>query len=146
MFVNPAELKKVLVQRGFQVFRTIGSQVILAERVRDNLVMDSGVSVVCGKALTLRVTVKAQASDFPRESEPELLTRARKLISALDPEVVPGARAFEEVETAVVPIADPGSPERQIDTCYEVTFERAGVDEGELEESLKALLKAQRIA
>jgi hypothetical protein len=140
LFVNSAELKKVLVQKGFQVFRTIGTQVILAERVRDNLVMDSGVSVVCGKRLTLRVTVKAQASDFPRESEPELLSRARTLIGGI------GTVGFDEVETAVVPIHDPGSPERQIDTCYEVTFERVGVDEADLEEALKGLLKAQRTA
>lgn len=138
--MNSAELKKVLVQKGFQVFRTVGTQVILAERIRDNLVMDSGVSVVCGKRLTLRVTVKAQASDFPRESEPELLTRARLLIGGL------GQGGFDEVETAVVPITDPGSPDRQIDTCYEVTFERVGVEEADLEEALKDLLKAQRTA
>lgn len=141
--MNPAELKKVLVQKGFQVFRTVGSQVILAERVRDNLVMDSGVSVVCGKSLAVRVTVKAQASDYPREGEEELLARARKLIGAVAPSA---ANSFEEVQTAVVPITDPGSPERQIDTCYEVTFERAGVTEADLEDSLKALLKAQRTA
>jgi hypothetical protein len=138
--VNPAELKKVLVQKGFQVFRTIGSQVILAERVRDNLVMDSGVSVVSGKELAVRVTVKAQASDFPREDESQLLARARDLQAAF------GSGGFEEVETAVVPITDPGEPERQIDTCYEVTFERAGVDLGELEMALTTLLRAQRIA
>jgi hypothetical protein len=140
--VNPADLKKFLVASGFQVFRTVGTQILLAERVRDNLVMDSGVAVVCGRGLSVRVTLKAQASDFPREGDDQLLSRARGLIAGGGAAI----EGFQEVETAVVPIADPGSADRQIDTSCEVTFEKVGVELDALKEQLMALLALRRTA
>jgi hypothetical protein len=137
--VKPPELKKYLVAAGFQVFRTLGSRVLLAERVRDNLVMDSGIAVVCGPALSVRVTFKAHARDFPNESDASLFERARQLMAA-DPE------EYDEVETAAVPISDPGAPESQIDTCYEVTFERRNVAQADLDTELRALLRNKRSA
>ena len=44
MTPTPADLKKTLVARGFEVYRTLGDQVVLADRVRENLIMDSGVA------------------------------------------------------------------------------------------------------
>lgn len=137
--MKPAELKKHLVAEGFQVFRTLGSQIQLAERVRDNLVMDSGIAIVCGNALSLRVTFRAHARDFPKEEQEALLGRARKLMAA-------GPDGYEEVEHSVVPISDPGAPDSQIDTCYEVTFERANVALADLSAELKALLQSKRSA
>jgi hypothetical protein len=138
--VKPTELKKLLVEQGFQVFRTTGSQVLLADRVRDNLVMDSGVGVTCGKRLAIRVTMKAQASDYPKETEPQLLQRARLLMS------VGAIEGYTEVETAVVPIPDPSEPDRALDTYYEVTFEKATVDADSLSEELRKILLLRRLA
>jgi len=42
---TPAELKKALTAEGFEIYRTTGDRILLADRVRDNLIMDSGVSV-----------------------------------------------------------------------------------------------------
>lgn len=137
--MKPSELKKHLTAEGFQIFRTLGSHVLLAERVRDNLVMDSGIAVVCGASLSVRVTFKAHARDFPKESEETLFERARVL-------VVGGLDGYREVEKAVVPISDPGTPETQIDTCYEVTFERSAISVAELDAELKTLFGTKRSA
>lgn len=137
--MKPSELKKHLVAEGFQVFRTLGSQLLLAERVRDNLVMDSGIAVVCGNSFTVRVTFKAHARDFPQDSEDALFDRARSLLAQ-------GRAGYQEVEQAAVPITDPGAPDSQIDTCFEVTFERDRVDLADLAEELRALLRYKRNA
>jgi hypothetical protein len=96
--------------------------------------------VVCGKQLAVRVTLKAQASDFPREDDAQLFSRARELMSAL------ALEGFAEVETAVIPIPDPGSPDRQIDTSCEVTCEKRGVELDALFQELGALLSLRRTA
>ena len=110
------ELKKELLARGFELYRTLGSRVLLADRVRENLIMDSGVAIIAEESLSVRFVVRAQTNDFPGESEAELFERARRLAGR-------GlARGYAEVETAVVPIADPGDRTRTLDTWYEVAF------------------------
>lgn len=42
---SPVELKRALVREGFEIYRTAGRFVLLADRVRDNLIMDSGVAL-----------------------------------------------------------------------------------------------------
>src|SRR5690606_21407517 len=42
--LTPRDLKKTLSAQGFQIYRVFGSSVLLAERVRENLIMDSGVA------------------------------------------------------------------------------------------------------
>ena len=61
MTPTPAELKKTLVARGFEVYRTLGDQVVLADRVRDNLIMDSGVAARSGDVLAVRFVVRGGA-------------------------------------------------------------------------------------
>src|SRR5436853_550872 len=48
------EIKKALLASGFEVYRTRGNEVHSADRVRDNLIMDSGVSVRVGAGLAPR--------------------------------------------------------------------------------------------
>lgn len=122
------------------MFRTLGSQVRLADRVRDNLVMDSGIAVVCGRELGVRVTMRAQASDYPAESEPQLLERARRLMSVVE------AVGYAEIETAVVPLQDPSEPSRQLDVSYEVTFEKGTISREILPSELRYLLSFPRLA
>jgi len=111
----PSTLKKALVLEGFEIYRTAPNLITLADRVRDNLLMDSGVSVVEGP-LAVRVVLRAQASNFPGEAPDGLYARAR----ALSGELL--SRGYAELSAHVVPVADPGDRSRTIDTWYEVTY------------------------
>jgi hypothetical protein len=118
MSSSPAEIRKALIAAGFELYRTRGDEVQVADRVRDNLIMDSGVSVKAKGSLTVKVVVRAQRSDFPSEGAATLFERARQL--AL------GAVSRGYIETAALtnPMQDPADPARTLDTWYEVCFEK----------------------
>ncbi len=125
MSATVAEIRKALIAAGFELYRTRGDEVQVADRVRDNLIMDSGVAVKVKEALSVRVIVRAQRSDFPSDGAAVLFDRARELASlAL-------SRGYVETETAAAPMQDPADPAHTLDTWYEVTFEKAvgSVDE-----------------
>ncbi len=123
------ELKKELVARGFEPFRTLPDAVVLADRVRDNLIMDSGVSVGVRATLFVRVVFHAEAMAFPGEGAEELLARARGLASPLL------ERGYREIGVSALPIRDPGDRSQTLDTWHQVTFELAvGSFEAVLEE------------
>lgn len=138
---NPQDLKKLLAAEGFEIYRTIGDRLLIADRVRDNLIMDSGVSVLTGSGgLSIRFVVRAQAADFQGETPEGLLSHARRLGQ-------PGLGAgYREVDTAVVPIRDPGDRERVLDTWYEVSFERSVSDEQALVGELRDVLSWPKVA
>lgn len=112
------DLKKALIKAGFEVYRTRGSEVHLAERPRENLILDSGVSVVSSHELLVRFTVRAQRSDFLSDDDEQLLTRARTVAA------VALARGFIERAASARPLFDPGEPTRVIDTWGEVHLEK----------------------
>ena len=114
MSVSPAEIRKALLAAGFEFYRTQGDEVHVADRVRDNLIMDSGVSVSTG--LAVKFVVRAQRSDFPNDAATRLFERARALAGA--------ALGRGYVETAAVTTAlhDPADATRTLDTWYEVSF------------------------
>jgi hypothetical protein len=116
--VTPQTLKKALVQAGFEVFRTTSDEVIVAERVRENLILDSGVRLRGGTPLKIRVVLRAQRVDFPTEEEPAIFDRVRKLA---EPAIEAG---FAEVSEQVHRITDPADAERVLDTFYEIVFSR----------------------
>lgn len=132
---TPQQLKKALVASGFEVFRTLPEEVVLAERVRENLILDSGVRVgpvpndANGK-LRVRVVLRAQKADFPSEDEPALFDRVRKLA---EPALADG---FAETSTNVNAVKDPADPERTLDTFYEVFLSR---EVGSVEEAVPVL-------
>ncbi len=134
MTPTPADLKKTLVARGFEVYRTLPDQVILADRVRDNLIMDSGVAARLGAVSAVRFVVRSQATDFPASVAEELYERARVAAA----EAI--ARGYVEVGVAAVPVRDPGDPSSTLDTWYEVSFERPVASEDELEQELRYAL------
>lgn len=137
---KPSELKKTLTAAGLEIFRVQGSRIQLADRVRDNLIMDSGVCVVIrDDGLSVRFVTKAQAADFPTENESQLFERAR---SQADSAVQKG---YRETETAIVPIKDPGGGTGTLDTWYEVAFERK-VAEGDLVAELRYALGLEKTA
>jgi hypothetical protein len=115
---TPAEMKRALIQAGFEVYATRGDAVHLAERVRENLIMDSGIFVKSASP-AVGFVVRAQRNDFPNEAEEQLLDRARLLGRAAV------ERGYEEVKTAIREVRDPGDGARTLDTWCEVSFEKA---------------------
>jgi hypothetical protein len=114
--VTPHQLKKALVAAGFEVFRTQGEDVVLADRVRENLIMDSGVRLRSGAALQVKIVLKAQRLDFPGDEEATLFERVRSLA---EPALAEG---FQEISSCATRVTDPVDAERTLDTFYEVTF------------------------
>src|SRR5688500_18488213 len=65
---TPAEMKRALIQAGFEVYTTRGDVVHLADRVRENLIMDAGIFIKSGVP-AVGFVVRAQKNDFPNEGE-----------------------------------------------------------------------------
>ena len=115
---NAASIKKVLADAGFEVFRLRGEEIVLAERPRENLIMDSGVRLRTsqGHGLEVRVVLRAQRADFPNDDESLMFERVRRLAA---PALAAG---FAEAATAVTPVMDPSNSGRTLDTFYEITY------------------------
>src|SRR3954467_13628948 len=97
---TPSELKKLLLAEGFEVYRTLSDQIVLADRVRDNLIMDSGVAARLGDVPCVRLVVRAQGGDFPNDSIAAIFERARQMANdAL-------ARGYREVGANSVEVRD----------------------------------------
>lgn len=126
-------LKKALVDAGFEIFRTKGDEVLLAERPRENLIMDSGVRLRASQPLEVRVVLRAQKADYPSEDEAHLFGRVRKLAETAV------AAGFKEQSTAVSRVEDPGDSERTLDTFFEIVYAK---EEEELEQALTTLKMA----
>jgi S-adenosylmethionine:tRNA-ribosyltransferase-isomerase (queuine synthetase) len=128
--LTPPQLKKALIEAGFEVFRTRGDEIVLAERPRENLIMDSGVRLKAGQPLQIRVVMRAQKADYPNEDEPHLFERVRKLAASAAKE------GFVEIDATVSRVTDPGDASRTLDTFYEIVFAK---DAGSLEIAVAGL-------
>ena len=129
------EIKKALKQAGLEVYRTRGDLVYLADRVRENLLMDAGTYLRAGReGLLVGFIVRAQRNDFPNDAEDHLFVRARQVAAqaiergyretgaevrkVLDPwqrraharHVVRGSRSRRKRPTPTPPSSRPGSP------------------------------------
>ena len=117
-----AETKKALLAAGLEVYRTRGEVVFLADRVRENLLMDAGAFIRAGAALSVGLVVRAQASDFPGEDEAQLFARARATAAfALDV-------GYSESGAQLHTVADPGDAARILDTWCELVMEKPAAD------------------
>lgn len=137
---TPSELKKLLLAEGFEVYRTLSDRIVLADRVRDNLIMDSGVSARIGDAPRVSFTVRAQGSDFPNDTTEQILDRARQL--AADPV----ARGYHEVSANSVEVRDPGDSSQTLDVWHEVAFEKALSSDAELIAELRYAVALEKTA
>ena len=137
---TPSELKKLLLAEGFEVYRTLSDQIVLADRVRDNLIMDSGVSARLGDVPGVRFVVRAQAGDFPNDSTAVIFDRARRM--ALDAL----ARGYREVGANSVEVRDPGDESQTLDVWHEVAFEKALGSNEELVAELRYALSLEKTA
>lgn len=118
--MTPQQLKKALLQAGLEVYRTLGDEIVLADRPRENLILDSGVRVrtPLNGTFRLRLLFRAEQSAFSSDGPERLFERARELsASALE-------HGFSELGTQVTPMKDPADPERTLDTFYEVIYTR----------------------
>jgi len=112
------ELKKALREAGLEIYLTRGEVVFLADRVRENLIMDAGTFVRAGAAMRVGFVVRAQRNDFPNEGEEHLFDRARTLGAAAR------GRGYVEILAEVRKVLDPGDGQRTLDTWCEVSFEK----------------------
>lgn len=147
--LTPKELKQELVAAGFQVFRSEPTQLQLALRVRENLIMDSGVWVtfnpeqLLGRSDTqfgVRCVFRSQQSDHTADGEDEAFARARELALALQP------TGYIERETRVITVENPSLPGQILDTWREVVVEKVALGWEELVSELNAALQAPKVA
>jgi hypothetical protein len=133
-----ATVKRALVDAGFEVFRTRGDEIALAERPRENLIMDSGVRLRVGDPFEVRIVLRAQKADFPNEEEAQLFDRVRRFASASLP------AGFGEISATVTRMTDPGDTDRVLDTFYEITFAKSASALPEALIELKAALAIEK--
>ena len=116
------ELKRALVQAGLEIYRTRPDAVHLAERPRDNQILDAGISVRPAGSddrLEVRVVLRAQRSDFPSDTKEIAWDRVRETAKA---ELLVGGHAYVEHEARELPMLDPGDKSKTLDVWYEIVF------------------------
>jgi hypothetical protein len=139
------DLKRTLVAAGLEIFRTRPDAVHLAERPRDNQILDAGISVrpttkdVSHIEFEVRVVMRCQRSDFPREPPAALFERVRML--AVDGLL---SRGFQEIETREHRMPDPGDNEKTLDTWFELVFARIVPDVNDAVTEAKHALKLEK--
>ena len=139
--VTPAEAKKALIAAGLEIYRTRGEVVYLADRVRENLLMDAGVFVRVGAAMGVGLIVRAQSSDFPGEDDARLFERARAVAVGAIP------NGYLEASALRHQVADPNDPERTLDTWCEVQLEKPVADlAAAIEEARRAIAFDKAVA
>jgi hypothetical protein len=135
---SAARTKKALVDAGFEVFRTRGEEIVLAERPRENLIMDSGVRLRVGEPPEIRIVLRAQKADFPNEDDAHLFERVRRLAAPVL------SAGFTEMATATSPVIDPSDAERTLDTFYEITYTKPALSLDDALAELKFALSLEK--
>ncbi len=132
-------IKRALREAGFEVYRTSGEVIHVAERVRENLIMDSGIRIDSG-ALTVSFYARAEQSRFPGEAEDALYERA----AALGGPAL--ARGYAEKRRFITEMTDPGDGERTLDHWYQVQLEKGVADIDEVIAEVKFSFSLEKTA
>lgn len=111
--MTPQELKKSLVQAGFEVYRTTPAGIVLAERVRENQIMDAGIRVSVEEPHEVQVRFRAEKHVFPGMDDAAVFAHIAELTAAV-------ATGFSEARREVVPQMSPSDREVQLDTFLEI--------------------------
>lgn len=114
--VSPSTITAALTQAGIEVYRVVGSEIQIAERVRLHM-MDSGVRVELGAQPRVFFQARSQRSDYPHMSSDELLALVRNAIGSRA-----SAQGFREEGTHSRELRDPTSTEQILDVWHEVTY------------------------
>ncbi len=131
------QLKKRLLAEGFEIYRSAEASLRLADRVRENLIMDGQVSAEVDPLAVVFVT-RAQRSECGGLGEASLFESARQLGH-------PGlARGYSEESARTLEIPDPGDRSRVLDTWYEVSFRKLVAGTEELAEELRFALRLEK--
>jgi len=119
-------LSEAVVAAGLEIYRVEHPQIRIAQRVRMHL-MDSGVAIVMAPSPQVVLTVRAQRSDFPTESEGELFGRVRAALAEATE-----ARGYAEASATARDILKPGDESDVLDVWHELTFAKPVGDVGAL--------------
>lgn len=136
---TPAEVKKALVASGFVVYRTRGDLVHVAERARENLIMDAGIRVRASEPAVI-LMVRAQRSDFPQAPEHAMFDHARVLGQVVI------ARGYAEIGTQITPLPDPNDETHTLDSWFEVAYEKRVNDLDEAMAEVGFALSVEKVA
>jgi len=139
--MTPQELKKALIAAGYEVFRTLGHEIALADRARENLVLDSGVRVRVDDSggFEIRTILGMRKSLHPTDAESILFDRIRDFAKPL---VDAG---FSEAHAAPRSVPDPADAAKTLDTFCEVSFTKSvtALDASEIRLALEVAKTAE---
>ena len=112
-------LSDAVVKAGLEIYRVEHPEIRIAQRVRMHL-MDSGVAIVIAPSPQVVLTVRAQRSDFPSESEGELFERVRGVLAD-----AAQSRGYSETRAVARDILKPGDDSDVLDVWHELTFAKS---------------------
>ena len=131
--LNPKEIKQRIVAAGLEVYRTTGQEVVIAERVRDNLILDSGVRVRAGEPMEVSIVMGLRRGQYPNESDDQVFARLRQLAAPAM------GHGFNEKKSGMAPVTDPADAKHTLDTFFEIVLAKEEPD-------LEAMLTLVRFA
>ncbi|HEY2367965.1 MAG TPA: hypothetical protein VGH87_16320 [Polyangiaceae bacterium] len=99
---------------------------IVADRVRDNLILDSGVRVRAGDPVEVRLIMGLRQTQYPNDSDEQLFARLRQLAAeAL-------GKGFSEADAKTAPVNDPADAKKRLDTFFELVLVKREPDRAAL--------------
>jgi hypothetical protein len=135
---NVRDIKEALQAQGLEVYLSKGEAVHIAERPRENLIMDSGVRLYTD--LRVGFYARTEESRFPGEESSQLHQRIRsQLVHAEE-------QGFIEQRQFVTKIEAPGDATKVLDRWFEIFYERPTDSLQEAIRWVKTAIKFDKVA